>query len=436
MKRMVIRGGRVIDPASKIDGLYNLYVAGGRIASIRPADTDTQPQEGKDLEVIDADGSIVIPGLVDMHTHLREPGYEYKETIRTGTMSAVAGGFTTVVCMANTDPVNDNESVTRYILKKAERAFANVFPVGALSVGLNGERLTEMADLKDAGCVAVSDDGVPVRNGGLMRRALEYSRIFDLPVITHAEDPSISADGVMNEGVVSTRLGLRGIPNAAEDGIVARDIAIAELTGGRLHIAHVSTRGSVELIRSAKRRGVKVTAEVTPHHLVLDHSAVDGYNTNAKMNPPLRAPEDVEALREALRDGTIDCIATDHAPHSSIEKDVEFDLAENGIVGLETAFSIVYGLVEKGVIDLSRAISLMSINPARIIGIDRGTLRVGAPADITIVDLKKRWTVDPARFRSKGRNTPFEGMELRATVEKTIVGGRVVFEREGTVEKG
>ena len=436
MKRMVIKGGRVIDPASKIDGLYNLYVAGGRIASIRPADTDTQPQEGKDLEVIDADGSIVIPGLVDMHTHLREPGYEYKETIRTGTMSAVAGGFTTVVCMANTDPVNDNESVTRYILKKAERAFANVFPVGALSVGLNGERLTEMADLKDAGCVAVSDDGVPVRNGGLMRRALEYSRIFDLPVITHAEDPSISADGVMNEGVVSTRLGLRGIPNAAEDGIVARDIAIAELTGGRLHIAHVSTRGSVELIRSAKRRGVKVTAEVTPHHLVLDHSAVDGYNTNAKMNPPLRAPEDVEALREALRDGTIDCIATDHAPHSSIEKDVEFDLAENGIVGLETAFSIVYGLVEKGVIDLSRAISLMSINPARIIGIDRGTLRVGAPADITIVDLKKRWTVDPARFRSKGRNTPFEGMELRGTVEKTIVGGRVVFEREGTVEKG
>jgi dihydroorotase len=430
MKRLVIKGGRVVDPSASIDGTYNIYVMGGRIASVKAVDSDdTELAAGApDLDIIDASGLLVVPGLVDIHTHLREPGHEYKETILSGAEAAAAGGFTTILCMANTVPVNDNQSVTRYILKKAEDAVVNVRPVGALSAGLRGERITEMADLSGAGCAAVSDDGMPVVNAGLMRRALEYSKVFALPVITHAEDPALACGGVMNEGEVSTRLGLGGVPNVAEDAMVARDIMLAELTGGRLHIAHVSTRGAVELVRAAKARGVNVTAEATPHHLVLTEARVAGYDTDARMNPPLRTSEDVRALVEGVNDGTIDAIATDHAPQSVIEKDVEFNAAANGVIGLETAFSIVYSLVLDGTLDLKRALEAMTTGPARAMNLDRGTLKVGAPADITLIDLDRQWTVDPAKFKSKSRNTPFAGMKLKGRAVLTIVDGRTVYE--------
>lgn len=430
---MVVTNARLFDPSAGTDGLYNIYVMGGRVASFKLADEDktgiTLGAQG--LEVVDAAGRLVVPGLVDIHTHLREPGYEYKETIRTGSLAAAAGGFTSILCMANMSPVNDNSSVTRYILKKAESAPVAVYPVGAVTVGLKGAELSEMGDLKEAGCVAVSDDGMPVVSSSLMRKALEYSRTFDLPVITHAEEPRLAGSGAMNEGDVATRLGLPGIPNAAEDVMVSRDIELAALTGGRLHVAHVSTRGSVELVRRARERGLSITAEVTPHHLTLTEADVDGYDTNAKMNPPLRTAEDVEALREALKDGTIDVIATDHAPHAVIDKDVEFTAAANGIVGLETAFSLVYGLVSEGVLPLERAIAAMTINPARAMKIDKGSLRVGSQADMAVIDTGREWTVDPSKFRSKGRNTPYAGRTLRAVVVKTIVAGRVVFEAGG-----
>lgn len=431
MNRLVIKGGRVLDPSTGLDGPHNIYIMGGRIASIKSVDVDsTELTPGSaGLDIIDAAGMLVIPGMIDCHTHLREPGYEYKETIETGASAAAAGGFTTIMCMANTKPVNDNESVTRYILKKAEATGVRVLPVGALTAGQKGEHLTEMGELKAAGCVAVSDDGMPVVNPAMMRRGLEYSRVFNLPVITHAEDPLLAGSGVMNEGAVSTRLGLSGIPNAAEDVIVGRDIILAELTGGRLHVAHVSTRGSVELIRAAKAKGIKVTAEATPHHLRLTDEAVRGYNTFAKMNPPLRAIEDVMALRAAVADGTIDCIATDHAPQSTIEKDVEFDRAANGIIGLETAFSVIYSLVEEGAFSLNQAVAALTVNPAKAFGISGGALRVGAAADITIIDLEKRWTVEPAGLKSKSKNTPWTGVEMKGAVVKTIVGGRVIFER-------
>ena len=427
MTRLVIKGGRVVDPASNIDGQCNIYIMGGRIASVKAVEDDTT-EFTSGLEIIDATGLTVMPGLVDLHTHLREPGFEYKETILSGCASAAAGGFTAILCMANTKPVNDNQSVTRFILKKAEEAKVKVFPVGAVTVGLKGERLAEAAELKEAGCVALSDDGMSVRGGGLMRRALEYAKALDLPIISHAEDTELAAMGVMNEGAASTRLGLKGIPNAAEEAFVARDIMLAQLTGGRLHIAHVSTRGSVELIRSAKKSGVKVTAEATPHHLTLTDEAVAGYNTNAKMNPPLRTKEDVDALRHALKDGTIDAVATDHAPQSVIEKDVEFDRAANGIVGLETAFSLVYGLVEEGVLTMNELAAAMSLNPAKVMSLDKGTLKVGASADIAIADLKRLWTVDPAELKSKSKNTPYAGMTLKGRIVKTIVGGKVVFD--------
>lgn len=426
MKRLVIKGGRVIDPASNIEGAYNIYVMGGRIASIRPSEGD-KVDEVPGLDIIDASGLVVAPGFIDLHTHLREPGYEYKETIETGTNAAKAGGFTTILPMANTNPVNDNESVTRYILNKAQATGISVLPVGAITHGLKGEKLTEMAELKAAGCVAFSDDGRPVADPGVMRRALEYARTFDAVVISHAEEPALST-GVMNEGAVATRLGLKGIPNAAEVTMVARDIALAELTGGRLHIAHVSTRGAVELIRLAKEKGLKVTAEVTPHHLALTDERAQGYDTNAKMNPPLRAMEDVEALRAALKDGTIDAIATDHAPHAIVEKDVEFDKAANGIIGLETAFSVVYGLVEAGAFTLVDAIRALTVNPAKIISSDKGTLKVGRPADITIIDLAGSWKVEPDKLKSRSKNTPWAGETLKGRVVRTIFAGETVFE--------
>ncbi|MBI5561793.1 MAG: dihydroorotase [Deltaproteobacteria bacterium] len=430
MKRLVIKGGRVVDPSTGLDGLHNIYIMAGRIASIKEAASDsTELAEG--LDVIDAGGLLVMPGMIDCHTHLREPGYEYKETIETGAAAAIAGGFTAILCMANTKPVNDNESVTRSIVKKAEATGIRVLPIGALTVGHKGERLAEMAELKRAGCVAVSDDGAPVTNAALMRRGLEYSRIFNLPVITHAEEPSLAGSGVMNEGPVSTRLGLAGLPNAAEDVMVGRDIVLAGLTGGRLHVAHVSTALSVEMIRTAKAKGQKITAEATPHHLRLTDEAVAGYDTNAKMNPPLRSMEDVMALRAGVADGTIDCIATDHAPQSTMEKDVEFDKAANGIIGLETAFSVIYGLVEEGAFSLSRAAAAMTSNPAKAFGIEGGSLKVGAAADIAIIDPEQSWTVDPAKLKSKSKNSPWLGKGLKAVVVKTIVGGRVAYVNGG-----
>jgi dihydroorotase len=430
MNRVVIKNARLVDPSTGLDGIYNIYTMGGRVASVKPTAEDTTDlkPEAPGLEIIEADGLLVVPGLVDIHTHLREPGYEYKETVLTGSRAAAAGGFTTILCMANTDPVNDNQSVTRYILRKAEETRITVLPIGAVTRGLKGVELTEMADLKEAGCVAVSDDGMPVVNSGLMRRALEYSNIFGLPVITHAEEPALVIDGVMNEGGVSTRLGLPGIPNAAEDSMVARDIMLAELTGGRLHIAHVSTRGAVELVRAAKARGVNVTAEAAPHHLTLTDKAVDGYDTNAKMSPPLRAEADVKALMEGVMDGTIDCIATDHAPHAVIEKDVEFSKASNGIIGLETAFSLVYGLVQEGALGLTEAVRAMTVNPAKAMNLDKGSLRVGASADMTLIDTNAEWTVESAKLLSRSKNTPYAGKKLKGRVFKTLVAGETIYE--------
>lgn len=426
MKRLLLKGGRVIDPEAGIDGLYDLVVMGGRVASIKSSGGSLETTEGWD--VVDCNGLIVMPGLIDLHVHLREPGEEYKETIKTGCEAASAGGVTTVFCMPNTKPVNDNESITRFIKKQAEGSGVNVHPVGAISEGLKGESLSNMAELKESGCLAVSDDGRPVIDASLMRRALEYSKAFGLTVISHAEDTHLSVDGVMNEGAVSTRLGLKGIPSQAEEVMVARDIFLSELTGGKLHVAHVSAKGSVELIRAAKKRGVKVTAEATPHHLTLTDESVIGYDTDFKMNPPLRMREDVEALREGLKDGTIDCVATDHAPHSSIEKDVEFDRASNGVVGLETSLAVMLSLVNQGVFTLTDVIRFMSVNPAKVMRIERGTLKVGSVADIALVDLESRWIVEPLSFKSKGRNTPFKGKEFKGKVVKTIAAGNVIYE--------
>lgn len=420
---MLIRNGHIIDPANNRDGIADLLIRDGIISRIEQ-DIPLTP----DLEVIDAAGQMVIPGLIDMHTHLREPGYEYKETIHTGTMSAAAGGFTSVCCMPNTQPVNDSQAVTEFIRQRAfTTGVVNVFPVGAITKGSKGDEITEMGDLKKAGCVAVSDDGKPVVNNLVMRRALEYAKMFKLPVISHCEDLALADDGVINEGKISTELGLRGIPNASEDVMVARDIALAELTGGHIHIAHVSTGGAVELIRRAKGKGVNVTAETCPHYLVLTDEAVRGYNTNAKMKPPLRSARDVASVRIGLQDGTIDAIATDHAPHSQEEKEREFDYAPFGIIGLETALPIVLRLVEEGVLTLRDVVLKMSVNPARILGINKGSIAIGEAADITMIKPGAAWVVDAGNLKSKSRNTPFDGWKMRGMVSYTIVGGRVVY---------
>jgi dihydroorotase len=422
-ERVIVSGGTIVDPASGVPRPGDLVIDDDRVAGIAPP--GSVPAEGR---VIDAKGLLVLPGLVDMHVHLREPGHEYKETIATGTAAAVAGGITSVACMANTNPVNDSGAVTRFILEQAARAgAARVFPVGALSLGLEGRQLAEFGEMRRAGIVAVSDDGRPVMDAGLMRRALEYARLFDLLVIAHEEDCGLANDGVMNEGVTAVGLGLRGVPAAAEEVMVARDIALAELTGGRLHVAHLSTRGAVDLVRAARARGVAVSAEATPHHLLLTEEAVGEYDTNAKMAPPLRTRVDVEAVRAGLADGTIEAYATDHAPHHRDEKDVEFEHAANGIVGLETSLALGLRLVDEGVLDLPTLVARMSTGPARLLGLPHGTLAPGALADVTIVDPKRRWTVDPGAFRSKGRNTPYGGWELAGKVVTVLVGGRTVY---------
>lgn len=432
MNRLLIKGGRVIDPASGIDGLFDVYAVGGKIAAVKPTLSTPAPDSQSDgWNIIDATGLIVCSGFIDMHTHLREPGYEYKETIKTGTMAAAAGGFTSIACMANTNPVNDNASVTRYILKKAaEEAVVNVFPVGAISKELKGETLAEIGELKESGCVALSDDGRPIMNSGFMRLAMEYAKLFNFLIISHCEDAGLASDGVMNEGFISTKLGLKGIPNAKEDIMVARDIALAELTGGRLHIAHISTKGAVELVRNAKQKGLlNISAEAAPHHFTLTDEAVMGYNTNAKMSPPLRTGDDVNAIKTGLKDGTIDAIATDHAPHALDEKDVEFDKAANGVVGLETALPLSLRLVSDNVLTLPELLAKLSANPARLLGLDsKGTLKVGADADIAMIDLNKEWVVDANKLKSKSKNTPFDGWKMTGGVVKTIVGGKVVYD--------
>ena len=422
---MLIQNGRVIDPANNIDDTLDILVKDGKIAEVGKG------LKAKADETIDAKGKLVTPGLVDIHVHLRDPGLEYKEDIITGTRSAAAGGFTSIACMPNTKPVIDNKSVVSYIINKANsEGSANVFPVGSITKGSKGESLAEMGELKAEGCVGFSDDGGPVSNGEIMRRALEYARPFNAAIISHAEDLSIVAGGVMNDGPVSAELGLKGIPWVAEDSMTARDVMLAEFTGGRLHIAHISTRGAIDFVRQAKKRGVNVTCEATPHHFTLTDEAVRGYNTNAKMNPPLRRSEDVDAVRAGLADGTIDAIATDHAPHHIDEKNVEFAIAMNGIVGLETSLPLSLQLVKDGVLDLNSVIAKLTCGPCQALDIPRGTLAVGSIADIAIIDPDLEWTVVAEDLASKSKNTPFNEWIMTGAAVQTILAGKTVYTRD------
>jgi dihydroorotase len=422
--RLLLKNGRVIDPASNTDDTLDILIEKKKILAV---DTRIDDDSAK---TIDASRLVVAPGFIDMHVHLREPGYEHKETIKTGSLAAARGGFTTIACMPNTSPINDNQNVTRFILGEARKnAVVNVLPIAAVTMGEKGEELTEMGELLSAGAVAFSDDGQPVSTGQIMRRALEYSRQFRTVIIDHCEDKDLSSGGVMNEGALSYRLGLRGIPASSEEVMVARDLILAEEADARIHLAHLSTRGSVDLVRRAKARGVKVTAEVTPHHLVLDESLLENYDTDLKVNPPLRTREDILALREGAGDGTIDVIATDHAPHSQDEKAVEFDLAPFGINGLETSVSLILDrLVHKKVLTLQRFIEMLTAAPARILHLDnKGKIRAGADADLTVLSLNRNTAVDVDTFRSKSRNSPLQGWKLKGAVEMTIVGGRIVY---------
>ena len=433
--RLLIANGYVIDPAQGINGGKNVFIEDGRVRSLL-ARGDGLPEGA---EVFDATGLVVAPGFIDLHTHLREPGQEYKETIESGARAAAAGGWTSVCAMPNTDPVNDNPAVTRFIVEQAERAaLSNVFPVGAITKGSQGEELAEMGEMRRAGIVAVTDDGRPVPSAGMMRRAMEYARGFDLPVVDHCEDKSLSAGGCMHEGAWSLRLGLRGQPALAEELDALRDCALAELTGARLHLAHASTRGALEAVRRAKEKGLRVTCEVTPHHFSLTDEAVADYDTNTKMCPPLRSADHLNAIIEGLRDGTVDAIATDHAPHHADEKALEYDHAPFGITGLETAVGLALDrLVHGGVIGLERLVELCSTNPARIFGLaDRGTLRPGAWADVTVIDPDLAWTFRAAASKSKSRNTPFDGWTLRGAPVSTLVGGRVVYRADAAVAPG
>jgi dihydroorotase len=425
----LLRGGRIVDPSQQLDEIGDVLVSNGVIEAIgRIGDVR---RDGDALETIDCSGLIVSPGFIDVHCHLREPGREEVETIATGARAAAAGGFTAVCAMPNTDPVTDNQAAVGFIISQAKKAGgARVYPIGAISIGELGQTLAEFGEMVGAGAVAVSDDGKPVVSAQLMRTALEYARTFGIPVADHCEDPTLAHGGAMNEGIVSARLGLRGIPAEAEEIMAIRDILLARLTGGHIHLCHMSTKGSVELIRWGKERGINVTAEVCPHHLSLTEDAVEGYNTNAKMNPPLRTLKDVEALQEAVKDGTIDVIATDHAPHHYDEKEREFADAPNGIIGLETALAVnLTWLVHRKIIDVPTLVERMACAPARLFKLPGGSLKRGGVADVTVFDADVAWTVDPSKFRSKGRNTPYAGHELHGRVECTLVDGRAVYRR-------
>ena len=428
MSRLLIRQARVVDPSQRIDAGLDILLVDGKVARL------AERIEDRKAEVIDAAGLVAAPGFIDLHVHLREPGYEYKETVASGSAAAVAGGFAAVCCMANTQPVNDSAAVTEFIRARAREVnLCRVYPVGAVSKGLAGEELAELGEMVRAGAVAFSDDGRPVVSAYLMRRALEYAQLFGTAIVDHCEDPTLVAKGVMHEGEVATRLGLRGIPAAAEEVMVARDVILSQLTGGKVHIAHLSTRGALERVREAKGRGLPVTCEVTPHHLALTDArvAATDYDTNTKMNPPLRSADHVEALLAGVGDGTVDCLATDHAPHHADEKAQEFDLAPFGIVGLETAVPVTYDLlVRQRKLPLRLFVALWSTGPARVFGLPGGTLKVGSPADLTLIDPEARLTVDPRRFRSLSRNTPFAGQKLRGWPAATIVDGRVAWRRE------
>ncbi|MCA1576794.1 MAG: dihydroorotase [Acidobacteria bacterium] len=423
--KLLIANGYVIDPAQQVNAGRNLLIEDGRVAGLLGRG-ESVPE---DAQVLDATGLIVAPGFIDLHTHLREPGQEYKETVATGAAAAVAGGWTSICAMPNTDPINDNPAVTRFIVEQAQKAkLANVYPIGAVTKGSGGKELAEMGEMKNAGIVAVSDDGRPVPTSGMMRRAMEYARGFDLPVVDHCQDASLSAGGVMHEGRWSLILGLRGMPAAAEDVDVVRDCVLAKLTGAKVHIAHVSTRGALEAVRNAKNEGLPVSCEVTPHHWTLTDDAVAEYDTNTKMSPPLRSRDHVDAILAAMKDGTIDAIATDHAPHHQDEKALEFDQAPFGITGLETAIGLAFDLVHQGLIDLERVVEMCSTNPARIFGLaERGSLAKGAHADITILDPQLEWVFDVNRSKSKSRNTPFNGRAMQGAAVATIVGGRLVY---------
>jgi dihydroorotase len=427
--RLLITNGYVIDPAEGVNAGRDLFIEDGRVVGLLGRG-ESRPEGA---EVFDATGLVVAPGFIDLHTHLREPGQEYKESIASGAAAAVAGGWTSVCAMPNTDPVNDNPAVTASIIEQARLAgLANVFPVGAITKGSRGEELAEMGEMKRAGVVAVTDDGRPVPSPGLMRRALEYARGFDLTVMDHCEDKSLAAGGVMHEGEWSLRLGLRGVPALAEESDAARDCALAELTGARVHLAHVSTRGAIEAVRRAKEHGARVTCEVTPHHFTLTDAACEGYDTNTKMSPPLRSSDHLEAILAAVGDGTIDAVATDHAPHHADEKALEFDHAPNGITGLETAVGLAFDrLVHGGVIGLARLVELFSTNPARIFNLEgRGSLKPGSWGDVTILDPDLDWTFAAAQSKSKSRNTPFDNWKFRGAAVATVVAGRVVYKKE------
>lgn len=423
--KLLIASGYVVDPSQGVNTGRNLLIEDGRLAGL----FDRSEPVPLDADVIDATGLIVAPGFIDMHVHLREPGQEYKETIATGAAAAVAGGWTSVCAMPNTDPINDSPAVTRFIIEQGQRAnLANVFPIGSITKGSEGRELAEMGEMKNAGIVAVSDDGRPVPTAGMMRRAMEYARGFDLPVVDHCEDRSLAAGGVMHEGRWSLILGLKGMPATAEEVDAIRDCALAKLTGAKVHLAHVSTRGAIDAVRRAKEMGLAVTCEAAPHHWTLTDEAVKTYDTNTKMSPPLRTRDHVEALIEGLTDGTIDAIATDHAPHHADEKALEFDQAPFGIIGLESAIGLAFELVHEGVITLERLVDLCSTKPAKIFGLhERGTLAKGAWADVTLLDPQFQWTLDVSASKSKSRNTPFAGRAMTGAAVATIVAGRIVY---------
>lgn len=424
---LLLKNGRVIDPSRGVDAIADVVIEKGRVVRVGAGAADSYGTE-RDVRVIDCTGKWILPGMVDIHTHMREPGYEYKEDIRSGTRAAAIGGFTTICAMPNTNPVNDNRAITEMMVAKArEVGVVRFHPIGAVTRKLDGKELTEMADMRDGGCVAVSDDGRCVLHSGVMRRALEYAGTFDVPVIQHAEDHHLTEGAQMHEGAISTRLGLKGWPRVAEDHIVARDLMLTEMTRARYHVAHISSKGAVAYVREAKSRGIRATAEVTPHHLTLTDESVLGYQTACKVNPPLREAEDREALIAALADGTIDCIATDHAPHAPSEKDAEFSEAPNGMIGLETALPLMLELVTSGKVKLSRMVEALTIAPARIVGLPVGTLAEGSLADAIVVDPDVEWTVES--FASKSQNSPFTGRKVKGRVLATIVDGTLVFER-------